>query len=340
MSTRSFREIIQEREQRDPDSADRVRREYDEQLQALGLRALRELSGHTQIEVADTLDANQSQVSRLERQGDAKLSTLQRYISATGGHMNVVVNYAHGTFDLQLGDHARGARDPLRTAVIRQNAETRTLLRVGIITVTDAAYIFEYSNEARTEPDFEPFPEFPDVETKYTRATLWPAFDRPDAVDGNAQKRPVRELLADHTPLPAELRYADMAGRTLMLGGSTVHLQPDPIRTPDGEILPILVSGARYAASEQSLTEEDFDNYLRDHVHVGDELQLVDDPENTENPNAAKLFHHDTRLGFFPDHQLEYLRKRQEMATVRVNVLATNPGLDHWHLKVLAEMRS
>lgn len=340
MSTRSFRDIIGEREQRDPESEGRVRREFDEQLQALGLRALRELSGRTQIEVADTLDANQSQVSRLERQRDAKLSTLQRYISATGGHMNIVVNYAHGTFDLHLGDEARSASDPLRTAVVRQNPETRTLSRVGIITVTDAAYTFEYSDEARTEPDFEPFPEFPDVETRYTRAALWPAFDRPDAVDGNAQERPVRELLADTARLPAELRHAAMGGRTLTLGGSTVHLQPEPVRTPDGEILPVLVSGARYAASEQSLSEEEFDDYLHEHVGVGDALRLVDDPENDHNPNAVKLFHNDTRLGFFPDHLLDYLRKRQELGTVRVNVLATNPGLDHWHLKVLAEMRS
>ena len=60
------------------------------------LRSLREAVGKTQAEVAEGADMVQGDVSRLEQQEDAKLSTLRRYVEALGGKLDLVVTFAAG----------------------------------------------------------------------------------------------------------------------------------------------------------------------------------------------------------------------------------------------------
>jgi hypothetical protein len=60
------------------------------------LRRLREARALTQSTVADLLEMDQSEVSRLERRSDMLLSTLKRFVEATGGELHVVVSYPDG----------------------------------------------------------------------------------------------------------------------------------------------------------------------------------------------------------------------------------------------------
>ena len=60
------------------------------------LRRLREARALTQSTVAELLDMDQSEVSRLERRSDMLLSTLRRFVEATGGEMHIVVSYPDG----------------------------------------------------------------------------------------------------------------------------------------------------------------------------------------------------------------------------------------------------
>ncbi|MDQ6909358.1 MAG: helix-turn-helix domain-containing protein [Actinomycetota bacterium] len=60
------------------------------------LRRLREARALTQSTVAELLDMDQSEVSRLERRSDMLLSTLKRFVQATGGEMHVIVRYPDG----------------------------------------------------------------------------------------------------------------------------------------------------------------------------------------------------------------------------------------------------
>ena len=60
------------------------------------LRRLREARALTQSTVAELLDMDQSEVSRLERRSDMLLSTLKRFIAATRGEMHIVVTYPDG----------------------------------------------------------------------------------------------------------------------------------------------------------------------------------------------------------------------------------------------------
>ena len=66
-----------------------VRRE----LVLLNLKELRTLAGKTQVEVAARLRRTQSQLSKLERQDDALLSTLRDYVKALGGELELVARF-------------------------------------------------------------------------------------------------------------------------------------------------------------------------------------------------------------------------------------------------------
>ncbi|MCZ7630260.1 MAG: helix-turn-helix domain-containing protein [Microthrixaceae bacterium] len=69
------------------------------------LRRLREARALTQATLAELLDMDQSEVSRLERRSDMLLSTLKRFVEATGGEMHIVVSYPDGgPVELLIGD--------------------------------------------------------------------------------------------------------------------------------------------------------------------------------------------------------------------------------------------
>jgi len=69
------------------------------------LRRLREARALTLSTMADLLDMDQSEVSRLERRSDMLLSTLKRFVQATGGEMHIVIQYPDGgPVELLVGD--------------------------------------------------------------------------------------------------------------------------------------------------------------------------------------------------------------------------------------------
>jgi len=57
----------------------------------IGLDAIRRAQGLTQKEVAARLGISQSDVSKLERRADVRLSTLNSYLKATGGRLKITV---------------------------------------------------------------------------------------------------------------------------------------------------------------------------------------------------------------------------------------------------------
>lgn len=60
------------------------------------LRRLRVARTLTQSTIAELLDMDQSEVSRLEYRSDMLLSTLRRFVEATGGELHLVVQYPDG----------------------------------------------------------------------------------------------------------------------------------------------------------------------------------------------------------------------------------------------------
>ena len=55
------------------------------------LQALRQSAGLTQRKVCEELDMTQGNLSRLERNSDMLLSTLQKYVAAIGGKLHLTV---------------------------------------------------------------------------------------------------------------------------------------------------------------------------------------------------------------------------------------------------------
>jgi len=69
------------------------------------IRRLREARALTQSTIAELLEMDQSEVSRLEHRTDMLLSTLRRFIRATGGELHLVVQYPDGApVELLVGD--------------------------------------------------------------------------------------------------------------------------------------------------------------------------------------------------------------------------------------------
>lgn len=62
----------------------------EQELLEMDLRALREAMGLTQEELAERIAITQSQLSKMERREDHRISTVRRYVAALGGELEIV----------------------------------------------------------------------------------------------------------------------------------------------------------------------------------------------------------------------------------------------------------
>lgn len=60
---------------------------------AVTMRELRRMAGKSQVEVAQAMGVAQAEVSRLEARADTKLSTLEKYVRALGGEVEIVARF-------------------------------------------------------------------------------------------------------------------------------------------------------------------------------------------------------------------------------------------------------
>jgi hypothetical protein len=77
------------REKLSPAKLQTIERRAKRKALLLTLRELRQISGKTQIEVAEVAKMTQGELSKAERREDHLLSTLKRYIEALGGELEV-----------------------------------------------------------------------------------------------------------------------------------------------------------------------------------------------------------------------------------------------------------
>lgn len=66
----------------------------------LTLAKLRRARALAQATVAEAMDMQQSEVSRLERRADFLLSTLRKFVEATGGELVIVARYPEGEVEV------------------------------------------------------------------------------------------------------------------------------------------------------------------------------------------------------------------------------------------------
>lgn len=73
----------------------------------VSLRDVRKDLGLTQVELAAMAGMSQGDLSRLERRTDHLLSTLQRYVAAMGGHLEVAAIFGSRRYPLDLNGTAQ-----------------------------------------------------------------------------------------------------------------------------------------------------------------------------------------------------------------------------------------
>lgn len=81
----------------------RLRRLGRQQERRVPLAELRRRRGFTQAHLGQRLGISQSDVSKLERRADLRLSTLRAYVASTGGSLRVMAVYAEGELTLDVG---------------------------------------------------------------------------------------------------------------------------------------------------------------------------------------------------------------------------------------------
>jgi len=83
----------------------KIEREADEELGRdhleANLRAVREMAGKTQVELARDAGISQAELSRNESAGDHLVSTLRRYIEALGGELEIIARFGDKTVKLR-----------------------------------------------------------------------------------------------------------------------------------------------------------------------------------------------------------------------------------------------
>lgn len=75
-----------------------------ELIAELLLSEVRELTGKSQSEVAATLGIKQPSLSKLEKQRDIQISTLQKIVKALGGELQVLARFPKGTVKIDQFD--------------------------------------------------------------------------------------------------------------------------------------------------------------------------------------------------------------------------------------------
>jgi hypothetical protein len=76
-----------------PQQLEAIDREVEHELVEMDLRAIRELLGKTQEDIAEATAMTQSEVSRLERRADVRLSTLKRFVEGLGGEIEIFATF-------------------------------------------------------------------------------------------------------------------------------------------------------------------------------------------------------------------------------------------------------
>jgi DNA-binding XRE family transcriptional regulator len=118
-NTKSRKGFDQLRKQIDADPA---RRANVEKHKTTMLSELRRKLDLTQAIVADRLDVTQENISQIERgEADVRLSTLNRYVEALGGHLEVRAAFPEETVALSVGNAGTMRRRRNRAARVTAN---------------------------------------------------------------------------------------------------------------------------------------------------------------------------------------------------------------------------
>lgn len=102
---KSFDELVQQTTNKRTRA--KAARRTKELLGELLLSEVRRLNGKSQQELADLLGIKQPSLSKLEKQTDMQISTLQKIVAALGGELEVLARFPKGTVRIDQFDQTR-----------------------------------------------------------------------------------------------------------------------------------------------------------------------------------------------------------------------------------------
>jgi hypothetical protein len=302
----------------------------------LSLSELRQRVGRSQAAVALAIGTTQSGVSRLERQPDMLLSTLDEYVSALGGELRLVVEHPVVSAELAVlrrQDHG-GEPDRREYRVIWQDPESRSLVHVGWLEFVGDEFVFSYTDEARTRAGFEPFTAFPTLDQIYRSPALFPFFAAriASAADSGFEAAIDALGLSKEQATPAEL----LARSSSESPYDTIQVVPEAVELADGSLVRrFLVSGVRHVDEDRP----DRVGRAVERLQPGRELRVVPEPTNPAEPRALQLAAGRTVVGWVPTYLLEeihdYLGEGREL---RFEVERANDSSVSWHLRLLCKL--
>ena len=111
--TKSFEDLVKRTTNKS--ARERVARRTRALISEMLLSELRQQRGKSQSQLADALGIKQPSLSKLEKQGDMQVSTLQRIVTALGGELEVVAKFPSGTIKISQFSRRRG-HGPSKTA--------------------------------------------------------------------------------------------------------------------------------------------------------------------------------------------------------------------------------
>jgi transcriptional regulator len=95
--SKPFRDL---RQKLSPAAQKRITEKTVEMMQSMPLQELRLARNLSQEKIAKILHTKQANVSRLERRSDMYISTLQTYVTAMGGKLDIIVCFPEGKVHL------------------------------------------------------------------------------------------------------------------------------------------------------------------------------------------------------------------------------------------------
>ena len=299
------------------------------------LSELRKRLGRSQAEVAAAMGTTQSGVSRIERQPDVRLSTLDEYVSSLGGVLHLVVEHGGSRTELLVRSARQERTDSRREyRVIWQDQSTRAFVHVGWLEFTGEEFVFSYTDDAKTNATFVPFPSFPRFDDTYRSVDMFPFF----AVRLVSTADPTFDAIIDALDMtrdeatPAEL----LARAPSESPHDTIQVIPEPTELEDGALVRLfLVSGVRWA-------DEMVDgrvSQLLETLDKGAQLELRPEPSNPTNPEALQLAVDGTVVGWVPNYLLAEVHTYERSGrTLSFAVERSNARETPWHLRLLCRL--
>lgn len=208
------------------------------------------------------------------------------------------------------------------------------IVPVGVLTQWPSdigtEFRFVYLKMAERQADFEPLPGLADLDRVHEARSLFPVF----ANRVMPRERPDYGSFVEQLDLTVEADPFEVLARSEGVRTTDrIEVFPYPHRTSSGDLTTLFFArGIRHLAGASTAVEQ---------LSKGDELTLVEEPDNEVNPRAMLLSTETgDQVGWAPDYLLDTIHQLRELNEQfpQVVVEHVNPAAVAPHLRLLCRL--